>query len=484
MSDNQDPAPDATPPQPTPDSTASPQAPGRFGLLGWVFRGSARGDEPVEGPLFRNDRFVSLWAAQAVAQTTNTALQFVLLILIVEKTGSSLAGSGLIIALASPPVVFGLVSGVLVDRWDKRTVMIITNTLRAVLTVLLIFADDSLIAIYAITFLTSTMGQFFLPAAASAVPSFVTRRQLLSANSAFIITLTFSQLVGMVFLAPIMLKALGFDASYILAAALILVTVPMIGCLPGLPSPGGYTGESWRDRLAAVPTELSAAWHAIRADRLTTLALLQLASGGMLLFIFALLVPRFVQEILEIDADNAVFIFWPTGIGALLALRLLPRLGRRYSGTGIVTAALFGLTLVVAAMGGINFFVDFLQDKQPFGVLSPDQVGGVSLLVFITLLFAFPLGIFYGLVNAPAQTELHKRAPEEMRGRIFSAQLMLANGVSMVVLLAIGGVADAIGIELVLFVVAGITLGLAVMSVQMRRLAARDASSGPSPAPT
>ena len=288
----------------------------------------------------------------------------------------------------------------------------------------------------------------------------------------------------MVFLAPIMLKALGFNASYVLAAVLIFVTVPMIGRLPGLPAPGDYAGETWRDRINAVPRELGAAWHAVRGDRLTTLALLQLASGGMLLFIFALLVPRFVQEILEIDADNSVFIFWPTGIGALLSLRMLPWLGRRYTGTGIVTVALFGLTAVIAAMGGINFFVDFLQDRQPFGLLGPDQVGGVSLLVFITLLFAFPLGICYGLVNAPAQTELHKRAPAEMRGRIFAAQLMLANGVSMVVLLVIGGVADAIGIELVLFVVAGITLFLATMSVFMRRSAARQEAAGGRPAPS
>ena len=70
-----------------------------------------------------------------------------------------------------------------------------------------------------------------------------------------------------------------------------------------------------------------------------------------------------------------------------------------------------------------------------------------------------------------------------MRGRIFAAQLMLANGVSMVVLLAVGGIADAIGIERVLFVVAGITLFLALVSVQMRRLAARQTAPPAPPAP-
>ena len=432
--------------------------------------------EPYEGPLIRNRRFLALWAAQGIAQTSNTALQFVLLILILEKTDSSIAGSGLIISMAAPAVVFGLVSGVLVDRWDKRNVMLLTSALRAVLTVLLVIGDVSVASIYAIAFLTATMGQFFLPAAMASVPSVVSRRQLLAANSAFQVSITVAQLVGMVVLAPLMLKAFGFTASYIVAGVLILTTVPMIARLPALPPEVGFSSERWRDRLGAVPAELHAAWRTVRADRLTTLALVQLSGGGMLLFLFALLVPRFVKDILEIDADNSVFVFWPIGVGALLAIRMLPWLGRRYSSTGIVTVALFALTVIMFAFGGINFFVDFLQERQPFGILGPDQVGGVSLLVFITLLFAFPMGIAYGLVNAPAQTELHLRAPPSMRGRVFAAQLMLANAVSMIVLLVIGGTADAIGIEIVLFMVAGIVLFLALLSVHMRRAAVAEAA--------
>ena len=38
------------------------------------------------------------------------------------------------------------------------------------------------------------------------------------------------------------------------------------------------------------------------------------------------------------------------------------------------------------------------------------------------MLFAGPLGLTYAMVNAPAQTVLHERAPPEMRGRVFGAQ--------------------------------------------------------------
>ena len=214
------------------------------------------------------------------------------------------------------------------------------------------------------------------------------------------------------------------------------------------------------------------AWEAVRGDRLTLLTLLQLSTGAMLLFMFALLVPRFVRDVLDLDADNAVFIFAPTGMGALLALRMLPWLGRRFTPSGIVTGGLFALAAAIIAFGGVSFLVEFLQEQQPFGALGPDQVGGVSLLVFITLLLAFPLGVSYALVNAPAQTVLHERAPEAMRGRLFGAQLMLANAISMLMLLLIGGLADASGVEVALFAVAGMTLALALVSAQLLRKAA------------
>ena len=427
--------------------------------------------------LFRNPSFLALWSAAWVAQTTNTALQFVLLILVLEKTNSSIAGSGLIIALAAPPVVFGLISGVLVDRWDKRTVMLVANTLRAGFTALLIVADVSVASIYAVTFLTATMGQLFLPAALAAVPELVPRSQLLSANSALQVTVTLSQFLGMVILAPLMLKVMGFHASYLVAGLLILATVPLVARLPALRTVRPDVAEHWRDRLRAVPAELRGAWEAVRGDRLTLLALLQLSTGAMLLFMFALLVPRFVRDVLDLDADNAVFIFAPTGMGALLALRMLPWLGRRFTPSGIVTGGLFGLAAAIIAFGGVSFLVEFLQEQQPFGALGPDQVGGVSLLVFITLLLAFPLGVSYALVNAPAQTVLHERAPEAMRGRLFGAQLMLANAISMLMLLLIGGLADASGVEEALFAVAGMTLALALVSAHLLRGASAGRSS-------
>ena len=135
-----------------------------------------------------------------------------------------------------------------------------------------------------------------------------------------------------------------------------------------------------------------------------------------------------------------------------------------------MTAALFGLAVSIAAFAAINFLVDALQDT-PLGL---DNVKGDVLFIAVTMVLAFPMGVTYAMVNAPAQTVLHERTPAALRGRIFASQLMFANGASMVTLLAVGVVADVASVEAGLFAVAVITLAAATGSVHMRRLASRE----------
>ena len=436
----------------------------------------SRPGEPAVS-IFRNRDFLLLWSAQGLSLVTNTALQFVLLILIVERTGSSIAGSGLIIFLAAPPVLFGPISGVIVDRIDKRTVLIATNVVRAGATAMLLLADASLASIYAVAFVSATMGQFNLPAASAALPAFVPRPQFLTANSVFQLTTAVGQLAGMVIVAPVMLKALGFDWSYIVGAVLILATAPLLARLPALPPEASQQGDPWRQRVRAVPRDLRDTWLVVRRDRLTQLAMLQLSAGGMLLFMFALLVPRFVTDVLGRPAEDSVFVFWPVGVGALLALRALPALGRRFTPTGIVTTALFGLTVSIGAFAAIHFLVNALQGTL-FGL---DRVEGDVLFIGVTLVLAFPMGVTYAMVNAPAQTVLHERTPAGIRGRVFASQLMFANGASMVALLVVGGIADAAGVESALFAVAVLTLLAASASVHIRRQVRRTGDVPPPP---
>jgi len=85
------------------------------------------------------------------------------------------------------------------------------------------------------------------------------------------------------------------------------------------------------------------------------------------------------------------------------------------------------------------------------------------------MLFAGPLGLAYAMVNAPAQTVLHERAPPEMRGRVFGAQLALASLVAIIPLLLVGAVVDLYGVSIVLLMIAAVVAVAAAVSVLLTR---------------
>ena len=81
------------------------------------------------------------------------------------------------------------------------------------------------------------------------------------------------------------------------------------------------------------------------------------------------------------------------------------------------------------------------------------------------------------LLNAPAQTVLHERAPAEMRGRIFTTQVVSANFFSLLPLLLIGAITDIVGISWVLIILALLVSGASLLNAEVvRRM---EAAAGP-----
>ena len=194
----------------------------------------------------------------------------------------------------------------------------------------------------------------------------------------------------------------------------------------------------------------------------------QLTLSSSLVLLFAVLVPRFMQEVLAVRPDDAVYIFAPTGVGAILGLRLLPRLAQQdREGPGRRLRAGRAGGLPGRAGAGPEHgrrSCRRTEDLNPFG---PERLGGLSLLVALTMIIAGPLGLAYAMVNAPAQTVLHERAPPEMRGRVFGAQLALASLAAIIPLLLVGAVADIYGVSFVLFAIAVVVAAMAGLSLHV-----------------
>jgi MFS family permease len=149
-----------------------------------------------------------------------------------------------------------------------------------------------------------------------------------------------------------------------------------------------------------------------------------------------------------------VTIFAPVGIGAIIGLRALPFIVARLGKNRTVIFGLLGLAVSLVALGMIEPLAILLKHSESLNPFEGQRAGGLSILVLLTMAFAGPLGFTYALVNAPAQTVLHERAPLEMRGRVFAAQVVLANAVGIMPLIVAGSVADIFGVSPVLFAIA------------------------------
>src|SRR5436309_3420514 len=131
--------------------------------------------EPRYSSIWRNRAFLLLWLAQAISQTAQNAIWYGIVVLVQHRSNSSTQLSVAVLTLIIPSVVFGVLAGVYVDRWDKRVVLIATNVIRGGIAfsyaLFGILPELPLTLLYVVNFLFSTVGQFFAPAETAMIPA-------------------------------------------------------------------------------------------------------------------------------------------------------------------------------------------------------------------------------------------------------------------------------------------------------------------------
>jgi MFS family permease len=411
-------------------------------------------------PVLANRSFLLLWLAQLISQTAQNAVLFTLLVLVTQLTEGSTMTSVLVLSFVVPSVIFGVFSGVLVDLWSKRRLLIYTNIARGLLVICFLFGRDHVSALIAVSIVFATASQLFGTTDAVTVPSVVPKDQLIAANSVFSMAVTGSQLGGMIFLAPIVLPAFGENGAivlFIIATVMFGIASICTYLMPPIDRDDNAPERrlpSMRE-LRSAGGEYMTTLRNLRRDPVSMLAMVHYAAGSSMVLLFAVLVPRYMQAILQVSPDKAVTIFAPVGIGALFGLRALPYVANRLGHNRTVIAGLCGIAVTVIALGLVEPIAHGLKTTEHLNPFSDDQrAGGLSILVLLTMAFAGPMGFAYAMVNAPAQTVLHERAPAEMRGRVFAAQVVLANAVGILPLIVAGSVADIFGVSMVLFAIA------------------------------
>lgn len=414
----------------------------------------------AEAGLLRNRAFLALWSAQILSMTAANALTSALIVLVAELTKSNTSSSVLILLAVIPAVLFGVLAGVVVDRSDRRLVLIVTNVLRAASVGVFLFLGENVAGAYVVNFLVAGVTVFFVPAEAATIPRIVRRGELLAANSLFTFTFNGAFLLGFIILAPIALAVTGFTALFVLIALMFVASALLCATLP----PAEPAKEPLGADVAGVAVvrtrrEISEAFQFLRLAPGVTWGLVYIAVTYTLIAVAGALAPGYVREVLLLGERNVILLVGPAGLGVVAGLALLNAVGRRIShgrAVGLGLVAIAAALLVLAAARPVSAVVRRAATVGGLGEAIPYFISLVALTAFV-------FGIAYAFITVPSMTLIQEELSDRLRGRIFGVLNVLVSVFSLLPILVVGPIADIWGIAPVFLgaalLVTGVWLG-------------------------
>jgi MFS family permease len=407
----------------------------------------------------KNRNFFVLWMAQILSQTAQNGIHFVQIILIETLTSSTAHMAIMILSFSLPAVILSSIAGIAVDRLSNKVVMLGSNAIRVLTVATYIVVLDRLggwsllMVIYAVTFISSAIGQFFAPAEATTIPLLVGEERLLTANALFNLTLIATQVVGLVIVAPLTVKILGIKGSFATVALMYLLASLLLSRIPrDKPRLVVRAGASV---LKTAWEELREGWRYVAGKRSILIALSQLTMTTTLLLMMAMIAPGYSTRVLGMRPEDAIFVFAPAGVGMLANTFMVGRFGYRFRREVMSSIGFSAMVISLLGFGLAGF-------DLPIWATIP-KVPAIMAL-------SLTLGAEISMVVIPSETLLQEKSPPELRGRVIAVYFLLANVVAIPIMLMVGTVADRIGIpQVIMGVVFCLTIIAAVTTHQAFR---------------
>ncbi len=424
------------------------------------------------GSVFRNRSFLLLWTAQVLSQLAGNMVLAALMAIVVGTTGSNTANAVLILTFLFPAVAFSALAGVIVERSDARLIMLSANLLRAVGIVGFIFVGTNVPLIYAINLFVATVTAFFAPAELTSIPRLVRHRNLMAANSVFVLTINATFAVGFGFLGPLLLTTAGPLTVYIVVAVMFALAaaavVPIPGVRPDHAPPPIDAGRA----LTAVVGELREGMAFVRRTPRIAWSLLYLGIASSLIGVMGALGPGFATQILGLRPDDFFFIMGPAGLGAVVGILFLNSYGKNLPRRLLIDVGLMAMGVTLIAIAVVKPIVDLASPAvHPLESSLPQLMAPLISLIAVVVVIAVTAGLEYAFVAIPSQTALQEELPKDVRGRIFGILNTLLSVASFLPVLAAPAAADLLnilfpgaGIPVVMLILGGATLGAGVFS--------------------
>ncbi len=393
---------------------------------------------PTRAPfrdVLRNRDFLALWVGQVISQIGDSFTYLALLITVNRLTGSTMAMGAMVISLSLPPLVFSFLAGVVVDRVDRKKVMVLSDLLRGllVLAFLTVRSADQIYVFYVVGFLMSSVSVFFSPAKTAMIPRIIQGDdKLLSANALSQTVRVVALLLGPA-LAGFAIAWVGTGPAFLVDSISYVLSGTAILAIrtDGRNADQERTSlHVLRDRLAE---GLSYTAHNSTILGIVVTLLVALLGVGAIEVLF---VP-FLQGQFGAGPEALGFVQTTQGIGMLLGSALIGSLAARFRLTRIIAWSVALLGAAIAVCGTLNHY---------------------ALVPLATLV----VGLSLAPLNAALSTLMQVAVPDAKLGRV-SSVVDTTGTVSYLISMGSAAVlADVIGIRTV-FIAAGVITALSVL---------------------
>lgn len=311
--------------------------------------------------LLRNRNFLLLLLAQITSRLGDVFYNVAVMVTVFQRTGSALQTAGVMVATTLPSFLLGPFAGVWVDRYPRKRVMLAMDLLRAGLLALLLAmvlrADLNVWGVYGIVAGLSAAATLFEPARLALLPSLVSRKELVHANSLVMSTNQAVYAIGYA-LGGVLILTIGFEAMIVLDLGSFLLAALVVALLrpPGVAASATTPRQRLPMRRAVADGLRYLRDHAL-ARPLITMEIMEHFPHAIWTSALMLV---FTQEALQAGPaiwgyQNAIF-FGGQFVGATFAALISSRLAQRPGWAIIGNAFLFsGLTISYALSPSVAF---------------------------------------------------------------------------------------------------------------------------------
>jgi DHA3 family macrolide efflux protein-like MFS transporter len=346
--------------------------------------------------VLRNRNFARLFFAGVTSTSGFSIGQVALTWIVYSVTGSALNVALIGVSFTIASVIFSLLAGALVDRRERRMLMIISDVVRAtslaVLTAWFFIVGFNLIIILVVAFVLGSFTTLFHPAERALTPEIVGSAQIADANALVQTTTSIIQFSSNA-IAGLVIVALGIEAAFALNSATFVVSALLIGSIVGFRGTPKRVGSPSGNKPSILGDIMDGMRYIYSKRGLLELTI----SAGFVNFFFAMVFQFYVVYSSVLLKGGAEI------YGLLLAMLALGWAPGAFLAARMRSVRFAGLSWILGGIA-LGFCVLTL-------VLLP--------IPLVAMAVVFVMGLILGFTNTTWLTAVQLIVPSEMQGRYF-----------------------------------------------------------------